>query len=241
MEISLARLEVAQASRILYAQGVLDAFGHVSRRCTAESGAFLMSRSMAPGLVEVADVLVHNAEGEIADGGANPFLERFIHAGIYRARSDVQAIVHSHCPSVLPFAMVPEVRLRSICHTCGFLNTLGIPFEISQFSGDSSNLLISNGGLGDALARHLGADAVVLMRGHGFTTVGASLQEAVFRAIYTGLAAQVQMAAMQIGQPRYLSAGEAEACDRTTAGQMSRAWELWLTQLNYSPTAAEKG
>lgn len=234
MESNIQHNEVAQASRILFAHGLVDAFGHVSQRHSVRTMHFLMSRSMAPGLVDETDVLEHDENGELVTGSdGRPFLERFIHAEIYRARPDVNAIVHSHSPSVLPFTVVPEVRLRPLGHMCGFLAAVGRPFEISDFAGPASDLLIRDAKLGEALARHLGADAVVLMRGHGFTAVGANIREAVFRAIYTGSAAQLQVSALQLGVPRYLTDEEAAACAQTTSSQQDRAWNLWVAQLNF--------
>lgn len=224
------RLEVAQASRILFGQGVVDAFGHASRRHPGRSDRFFMSRSMAPGLVTPGDVIEHDLEGEPVEApGTRVFLERFIHAEIYRRRADVQAIVHSHAPSVIPFTVV-EQAVRPIAHTCGFLHGLGPAFDVADQAGDATDLLVRNAALGRALADHLGDANVVLMRSHGFTAIGGSVAEAVFRAVYTALNCQLQAAAMQLGTPRYLSSGEAAACEASTRGQADRAWTLWLTQ-----------
>jgi ribulose-5-phosphate 4-epimerase/fuculose-1-phosphate aldolase len=231
MNEEAARLEVAQASRILFGAGIVDAFGHVSRRSPLRADAFLLSRSLAPGLVQVKDVLLHDLDGKPVCGTNTPvFLERFIHAEIYRARPDVHAVVHSHDPSVLPFTVVSGTSLKPICHVCGFLADTPRPFDVADSAGDATNLLIENSALGGQLAAHLGMAAVALMRGHGFTAVGATISQSVFRAIYTARNCQIQCAALQLGTPRYLSDGEAEACERTTSGQAERAWKLWVHQ-----------
>ena len=103
MSLDRARLEVAQGSRILFGLGIVDAFGHVSRRHPDRPDRFLMSRSMAPGLVTPEDVVEHDLQGEpVSAPGTRVFLERFIHAELYRARADVGAVAHSHSPAVLP-------------------------------------------------------------------------------------------------------------------------------------------
>src|SRR5690242_4735106 len=85
------------ANRILYRQGVVDGFGHVSARHDRSAGHFLLARNMAPGLVRREDIVTFDLAGEPLDaGGRRVYLERFIHAGIYRARDDVMAVVHSH-------------------------------------------------------------------------------------------------------------------------------------------------
>ena len=225
-----ARMSVAQASRIVYAKGLVDAFGHVSSRHPDRLDRFLMSRSMAPGLVTPADVIAHDLDGVPVDNpGTAVFLERFIHAELYRARSDVHAIVHSHAPSVVPYTVV-EASLRPIAHTCGFLRTIGRTFDVADEVGDGSDLLVRDANLGRALAACLGDSAIVLMRGHGFTAVGKTVAEAVFRAVFTALNCQLLTTALQLGQPRTLSEAEAEACEQTTGSQSSRAWELWVKE-----------
>src|SRR3546814_14232598 len=78
------------------------------------------------------------------------------------------------------------------------------------------------------LADHLGDANVVLMRGHGYTTVGSSVVQAVYHAIYTKKNCEIELAARTLGEPAFLSPGEAEACERTISTQMSRSWDLWL-------------
>lgn len=228
MTITDARREIADASRILSALALLDAFGHVSRRSPERGDHFLLSRSMAPALVTIDDVLEHDLDGDaVAAPGARLFLERFIHGEIYRRRADVHAIVHSHSTAVLPFTVVAAVPPRPIYHMAGHVHGTPAPFDIADHAGPASDLLIRDRALGEALAGHLGDAAIVLMRGHGFTAVGADVPQATYRAVYTARNCEVQQAAMALGEPRYLSADEAVACERATSGQVGRAWDLW--------------
>jgi hypothetical protein len=55
-----------------------------------------------------------------------------------------------------------------------------------------------------------GCTPLVLLRGHGSACVGPNLQEAVYRAIYTGANARLQAQAMQLGSVTFLTPGEAE-------------------------------
>lgn len=227
-----ARREVAEASRILAANDVLDAFGHVSRRSPQEPQHFLISRSLAPAQVAPADIVELRLDGTPAkDDCPRLFLERFIHGEIYRTRPDVQAIVHSHATAVLPFTIVPSVSVRPVSHMCGFLHLTPPPFDIASHAGDGTDLLISDPSLGAALARHLARAAIVLMRGHGFTAVGRTVAQATYRAIYTCKNCSVQSEALRMGQPTYLSDAEAIACEQRVSGQIDRAWDLWRSQL----------
>jgi ribulose-5-phosphate 4-epimerase/fuculose-1-phosphate aldolase len=236
MSLEAIRLQIVQAGRILYEKGIVDAFGHVSCRSPERPDRFLMSRSKAPALVEIEDITEHNFEGEpVSHPGARVFLERFIHSEIYRARPDVTAVVHSHCQSVLPFTVVPQVPVRPVCHVCGFLADAKQPFDVADYAGHSSDLLIRDARLGSALASHLGDAKVVLMRGHGFTTVGQTVAEAVFRAVYTRVNCEIYMSASQLGAPRFLTDEEASACEETTLGQIGRVWELWVREFGDRP------
>lgn len=217
------------ANRILYDQGVVDGFGHISARHEQNPEHFLLSRSMAPGLVTAADIMEFDRDGEPVDAqGRTPYLERFIHSEIFKAHPEVTAIVHSHSPAVIPFGVV-GTPLRPIYHMSSFLG-LGVPvFEIRDAGGPATDMLIRTPALGAALAKSLGNAAVGLLRGHGNVVVGGSIEEAVFRAVYTEINARLEADALRIGQRqvRFLNAEEARNATETNRGQLARAWNLW--------------
>ena len=218
--------KVALANRILYDQGVVDGFGHVSARHPASSAHFLLARNLAPGLVTPQDILTFDLDSQALDAGAHRvYLERFIHAEIYRARPDVRAVVHSHSPSVIPFAAT-RTSLKPLYHMSGFLGAGTALFEIRDVAGNT-DLLIRDQALGRALATALGSHSVVLMRGHGSTVVGSSLEQVVYRAIYAELNARLQSQALALGEPTYLNEDEAALAAATNDTQLARVWELW--------------
>lgn len=215
------------ANRILEQQGVVDGFGHVSARDPEHPDSYFLSRSLAPGQVNGADIMRFDLDGNAIGGDRRPaYLERFIHGEIYRARSDVYSVVHSHSPSVIPFGAC-NLPLRPISHMSGFIGQASAHFEIRDVAGDS-DMLIRDGKLGAALARALGDGAVVLMRGHGSTVVGASIEQAVFRAIYTERNARLQADALALGEPVYLNPEEAVLAARSNDAMIGRAWDLWV-------------
>jgi ribulose-5-phosphate 4-epimerase/fuculose-1-phosphate aldolase len=224
--------DLVAANRILYREGVVDGFGHVSARHDKEPGRFLLARSMAPGLVTADDILVLDLDGNaVAGGGRTLYLERFIHSEIYKARPDVAAVVHSHSPSVIPFGAT-AVALKPIYHMSAFLGAGAPVFEIRDSGGDDTDMLIRSPALGAALARRLGTAAVALLRGHGNVVVAASLQLAVFRAVYTEINARLEAEALLLGQGQvtFLNEKEAAAASATNIPQVGRAWELWKRQ-----------
>ncbi|GAB7545930.1 class II aldolase/adducin family protein [Cupriavidus sp. 8B] len=238
--------DLVDANHILFHEGVLDAFGHVSMRCADDPGRFLLSRSMAPALVAAADVFAFDLDGNpVADAAGNTidgqppavFLERFIHSAIYRARPDVMAVVHSHSPAVIPFGVARNVTLRPICHMSGFLARGAPVFEIRDSAGPGSDLLIRDAALGQALAARLGTADVVLMRGHGATVAADSLRQAVYCAIYTEKNARLVLEARRLGDIEYLTDEEGLAAEATNAKQVNRAWDLWKRLARQTPTA----
>jgi ribulose-5-phosphate 4-epimerase/fuculose-1-phosphate aldolase len=222
--------DLVSANRILYNRGIVDGFGHVSARSSLNKDRFLIARSMAPALVKKEDILTVDLNGRVCDDARSSYLERFIHSEIYRVRPDVMAIVHSHSVAVLPFTVVQDVQLRPICHMCGFIRHNAPVFEIREEAGEASDLLIRDRQLGEALARILGPNALVLMRGHGSTVVGNSIKQAVFRAVYTELNAVLQANAMRMGAATFLTEKEADAAAATNDGQIDRPWQLWLLE-----------
>lgn len=223
---SLLLEDLAAANRILAMQGVLDAYGHVSARSLRDPSHFHMSRSLAPQLVTEGDIQECGPDSEPIGDARKPYLERFIHGEIYRARPDVMAIVHSHSDSVIPFG-ISKTALKPVYHMASFLYTGAPVFDIRVVREDN-DLLIRDRHLGEALTRSLGRCSCVLMRGHGMTVVGESIPEVVFRAIYTEMNAKLQMNAERLEGPlTFLSHGEGEGATATNRSTIARPWELW--------------
>jgi len=223
--------ELVAANHILFDQGVVDAFGHISMRHDSCPERFFLARNMAPGNVTREDIVEFTLDGEPVDAkGRKVYLERFIHGEIYRARPDVHSVVHSHSHSIVPLSVVKGMRLRALVHMAGFIGQGAPVFEIRETGGDATDLLISNGELGQALARHFEASDIVLMRGHGSTVVADTVKRAVYRAVYAELNARYQLQAMQLGEVTFLTEGESRACVDRIEGQVRRPWELWLQQ-----------
>ena len=225
----LAIADLVSANRILAHENIVDGFGHVSVRDPRDPANYLLARSMAPALVTADDIMTYDVATStpVDPRGRASYAERFIHGGIYRARPDVKAVVHSHTPSVIPFGAVGTVPLRPIYHMGAFLST-GVPvFEIDDAGGTATDMLVETQALGDALARTLGSANVVLMRGHGMAVAGASIPEAVFRAYYTAQDAQLEAEALRLGTPRFLGAQEAQHATQIQANLVPRTWDLW--------------
>ena len=221
---------VVYANRILYDQGIVDGLGHVSVRHPDMEGVFLLSCNRAPGMVKRQDIVCYDLDGNaVSETTERPYLERFIHSEIYRARPDVMAVVHSHSPSVIPFAITHK-PLKPVFHMSGFLGSGSAHFEIREAAGNS-DMLIRSAYLGEALAKSLGKHNCVLMRGHGSTVVGTSLEQVVYRAIYAEVNAKLQLAANGLGEISFLNEEEAKLSSDMNDGQIPRSWNLWVSRL----------
>ena len=220
--------ELVIGNHILFDEGVVDGFGHLSARHPTDPKKFLLAWAIAPGIVSAGDILTFDLEGNVLDGsGQELYSERFIHAAIYASRPDVNGIVHSHSPAIIPFTIVDET-LQPVWHMSAFLGEGVSHFDTQDVVGDS-DLLIRNMKLGSALADRLGARSVALMRGHGSVAVGRTVREAVFRAIYVEANAKIQLQAKQLGDPIFINEGEALAMQAHHDADPSyrRPWEFW--------------
>ena len=223
--------DLVAANRILAAHNVLDGYGHVSLRHPANPDHFLLSRSLAPASVCLADIMEFASDCEpVAGESRGAYLERYIHGEIYRARHDVMAIVHSHSPSVIPFGL-SQTKMQAVFHMSAFL-AQGVPiYDVREHFGDT-DLLVSSRAMGAKLAQVLADKPMALMRGHGNVAVGRSIPEAVYRAIYTEVNAQMQLQAQALQGPLiFVNAAEGAKADATVMPTISRPWDLWKAQV----------
>jgi HCOMODA/2-hydroxy-3-carboxy-muconic semialdehyde decarboxylase len=225
--------DLAAASRILAERGVVDGFGHVSLRHPDAPGRYLMSRALAPALVTPDDIIEYDLDSNACNAeGRGGFLERFIHGEIFKARPDINSVVHSHSPSVVPFGLV-GVDMRAMFHNAAFI-AAGVPvFDIAEKFG-ATDMLVSDGEKGVALAETLADKDIAMMRAHGSVACGPTLQTAVFRAVYTEVNARIQHWTVALGAGGPIAAlnkeeGRLADMPNRTAGM--RAWDLWRAQV----------
>ena len=222
------------ANRILAKEEVVDAYGHVSMRHPDNSSHFLIARSVAPELVGADDIVELDLDGQpVRDEKRTLYLERFIHAAIFEARPEIMAVVHALAEDTLPFGIADGTKLRPVIHSGSFIGAAVPVWDSADNFGDT-NLLVTNMEQGRDLAKCLGGNNVVLMRGHGFAAAGRSLIEVVRMSVYLPRNACALMRATQLGGSiRYLSQGEIDARNRgysPHSPETWRAWEYWANK-----------
>ncbi len=214
------------ANRILAREDVIDDFGHVSVRHPTDPGRYFLSCSRSPEIVVREDIIEFTLDGEPIEQKSRPmYRERALHGAVYMARPDVNAVTHHHARAVLPFSLT-AVKLRPVFHMASVIGH-NVPVWDSRAEFGDTNMLVETMEQGHSMARAMGQERCVLLRGHGATCCGASLREVVFVSVYMKENAELVLNTLPLGEPDYLSAGE---IDKTRAMLFSdlpqtRAWD----------------
>jgi HCOMODA/2-hydroxy-3-carboxy-muconic semialdehyde decarboxylase len=224
--------DLVAANRILAMQGILPGYGHVSARHPENPNRYFLSRSLAPELVTADDVVELDLDSVAVDSaGKALYLERFIHGEIYKARPDVQAIVHSHSAAVVSFS-VGSTPLRAVTHDAAFLLG-GVPIWDYRDFGTAKGALVDTPERGRALAAKLADRPLVLMRNHGVALVGRSLPGVVEQSVWLEKNAQIQSDLLARGDEIIYLELDAPSGSGSGGGNAGgRAWELWKRQVS---------
>jgi ribulose-5-phosphate 4-epimerase/fuculose-1-phosphate aldolase len=228
--------EIVIANRILAAEGIADAYGHVSVRHPDRPDRYFLSRARTPQCIEAADIMEYALDGTAIDPqGRSSYLERFIHGALYEMRPDVGAVVHSHSLSTVPFGVGGE-PIRPMLHNCALIGA-AVPIWDSRDRFGDTDLLVRDVAMGRDLARAVGFGTTALMRGHGSVVAERGLRRAVYVAIALQTSADLQRDTARYPSVRFLSPGEVERCVRMLDAEeghkqqgIDRAWEYFCTR-----------
>jgi ribulose-5-phosphate 4-epimerase/fuculose-1-phosphate aldolase len=220
------REQVACACRILALEGYADlTLGHVSARVPRTGTVYIKRKGVGLDEAEPADVICVELEDEGALDSPEMHLEAVLHTEIYRARSDVGAVVHGHPPYGTALAAT-EASVELLTHDAVlFVDGVALYEETAE--------LITEPEQGQAVARALGDRNAVLLRNHGVVVVGRDVAWAVLAACTLERAVRLQAIASSLGTLRPI--------DRDLARRMYPAkyhdrlveeyWEAWLRKL----------
>jgi ribulose-5-phosphate 4-epimerase/fuculose-1-phosphate aldolase len=187
------RTTLIEAGLILEDQGHGDMTrGHVSARAPDRPEHFLMKpHSVGFDEITAENILTIDLDGNVVAGTAKRHSEVFIHTEIYRARPDVQAVVHTHPTHTTAFSATGRPMRPLSQGGAAFADALPV-------YADTINLIRSPE-LGLGVARALGPHRAVLLRSHGVVMAGASVQEAIVLCIMLEEAARIQLLAEAAG------------------------------------------
>jgi ribulose-5-phosphate 4-epimerase/fuculose-1-phosphate aldolase len=214
MSDSDLRERVAEACRVLARLDLTKAAtGHVSARVPGAERALVRARG--PGELGVryttAQQIIEvdfdgKAIGAPQEGLESP-IEVFIHTAVYRARPDVNAVVHVHPTAVVLFTICNKPLLPLY----GAYDPASLALALEGIPTYERSILISTPQLGADLVRAMGGASTCMMRGHGITTVGASVEEAALAAIHLNDLATVNYQARLLGDPVPISKEDQDA------------------------------
>jgi ribulose-5-phosphate 4-epimerase/fuculose-1-phosphate aldolase len=235
-DLTESRQLIADACRVLAARGLAEGYlGHISLRVDADR---LLVRCRGPqerGLAWTTadDVHLVTLDGEPGDAGEldgwTPPNELPLHTEVLRAHPDVQAVVHAHPPAVVA-ADLAGLGIRPII---GAFDMPGTKLAAGGVPVYPRGVLVRNRRLAAEMVQAMGDRPVVLLRGHGLTSSGDSVPEAVLRAISVDQIARLSLTiASAGGQLRDLPAEDmAELPDLGGAFNHATAWRHELARL----------
>ena len=226
-ESNPTREKLALACKLLYMEGLIDHGGLAGARIPGTGNMALNPREMRgtpgrhPGLMEADDMVVVDAAGRRIEGTNNPPSETPIFTGVFGARPEVMAVFHLHLQYATLFSMVGK-PLQAVGVT-GALFGENVPVHADP-------TLIQRPEQGEQVAKTLGGNAAVVLRGHGAVIVGTSIEEAFVASVMFEDNALRQFRACQIGTPQPLQGAElAEAKKQISHPKViAKMWHFYL-------------
>jgi len=216
--------KLVTACHILDREGITDGYGHVSIRVPG-SEAFLTIANVSPGCATLDRLILMDFDGKYLGGAETPPNEWPIHACVLKARPDVMSVAHTHSKWSTLFSVLP-IKLRPLHHYGKFLSADGPP--VYEAAG-----LVRTVDRGNALAAALGDGPAVLMRAHGDTVVGASIEQVIQRTTRLAQLGELAHLALLHSKPLYLSAEELETFSADERFPL-RGWEYFVSRLKKS-------
>jgi L-fuculose-phosphate aldolase len=214
--------QLVDAIRMLERAGIINHSGHCSAR-RDEASFFVNSGASVRGALSVDDIVAVNFDGQLIEGTDRPPIEFYIHAELYRARPDVNAVVHTHpqWSTFLTMAGVPYQKVYAQGVLLGELPLMDSPMPINTRQ------------MGEKVAATLGSQPAALLKAHGAVTVGADIVEAFVLAAYLEENAYRQYMAMQVGDPYVFSDAEQKACREKlwTRNLFQKTWDHYYSKL----------
>lgn len=183
--------------------------GNVSAR-DAASGCMVIKPSGVPfDQLRPQDMVVLDMDGKIVEGTCKPSSDTYSHLYIYKHRSDVNGIVHTHSRYATAFAAVGK---PIPCVLTAMADEFGGPIPCGGFA------LIGDDVIGKIVVESIGRSPAVLLKNHGVFTIGKDAVAAVKAAVMTEDAAATVWLAMQIGNPDEIPQEQIESLHKRYTG-----------------------
>lgn len=226
------RQQIAWSCRILAQDGQGDyTLGHVSAR--AADGQTVLMKRYGIGLEEVtpADVLRIDLDGNQLEGDGRVHLEYVLHTEIYRARPDVNSVIHTHPPYTTAFGAT-DAQLELLNHDA-------VLFRDGLAAFDGTAEMIQTADQGEQVAAALGGRLAILLRGHGVVVSGKSVPWATYTALTLERVLRLQSLARSFGNVMPMSSDMADRVypEKYRDGHVVSYWEYLIRLLHRSGLA----
>ena len=220
--MSAIKQQLVDAIRMLERAGIIDHNGHCSAR-RDETSFYINSGGSVRGALTVDDIVTVDMNGNLLEGTAKPPLEFHIHSEIYRARPDVNSVMHTH-PQWSTFLTMTGVPYKAVYAQGVLLGDLPLM---------NSPLSVNTKPMGEKLAATVGSGPAALLKAHGAVTVGKDVVEAFVLAAYLEENAYRQYMAMKIGEPYVFSESEQQACREKlwSPNLFKKTWDHYYSKL----------
>lgn len=206
-DLGAQREHLAEATRIAAAHDLIGMFGHLSYYPEPGTDRYLLSPGAGSQkqLCTSDDIFEMTFADEWVQGLP---LEIYMHSEAHRMRPEIGALVHSHSPGL--------TRLSALEQIPGDALLLHASFWPDSVPVYQENRLVVEREEAVDLIEQLGESPLILMRWHGAVIVGATLEEAIYRAIQAEANAHALLAALSTGRP-YTSLPRGEERQRIAA------------------------
>jgi L-fuculose-phosphate aldolase len=206
-ELEELKAQVARSCQILgRLRMTREPAGHVSARIPGTDRVLIKARGRAEAplsYVEEDDLCIVDMEGNFIEGreGLAPPNEVFIHTCLLKARPEINSVIHIHPTNIVAFTIAEKQLLPIV----GAYNPTGLRLITDGVPLYQRSVLINNEERGNELVTAMGEARICMMRAHGITSCGATVEEATLTAINLNDLADLQWKAEVLGGAKPIS------------------------------------
>ncbi len=199
------------------------ATGHVSQRIGDSDHVLIRARGpdeLGVRYTTTDQVITVDLDGQLVDGpeGLAAPQEVFIHTWLYRTRPEVKSVIHIHPATVVLFTICNKQLLPLY----GAYDPSSLDLVLDGIPTYGRSITIRTDELGREFSKAMGNKRACLMRGHGITTAGATVEEATVTAIKLNELAEMNYRASLLGDPQPISDEDIEVFQSRNKGAGAR-------------------
>ena len=192
--------KLALAVRIMVNEGLIELSGHPSTRVPGTDHVCVLGHLHEEGrtlrATSAGDIVTVDMDGNLVEGSHEPPGEVYLHTEIYKARSDVNSVLHTHPTATIALSIVGIPVSAVWLAAAGFGQ--GVPIYQSARQIDTPEL-------GQEVARLLGNEIAIMLKGHGTITVGSGIEQACRTSLTLEKTANMMIMSAQFGKVQPMS------------------------------------